>query len=117
MILTAILIDRTFPMQTEETYEAPFKAKLGAFNALEEAIDIDSLDFVLAYSSIVGLTGNAGQTNYSRCVLSRFFPVPTLNDLQREHCLGGLNQEVQECRDHPPTHDHRYRVFPDHGGH
>lgn len=66
MILTAILIDRTFPMQTEDTFEAPFEAKLGAFNVLQKAIDLDSLDFVLAYSSIVGLTGNAGQTNYSR---------------------------------------------------
>ncbi|KAH9934268.1 putative polyketide synthase [Fomitopsis serialis] len=65
MILTAVLIDRTFPMQTAETFEAPFTAKLGAFNALEKAVDIDSLDFVLAYSSIAGLSGNAGQTNYS----------------------------------------------------
>ncbi|KAH9934295.1 ketoacyl-synt-domain-containing protein [Fomitopsis serialis] len=65
MIMTAILIDRTFPLQTHETFEGPFVAKVGAFQALEKAINIDSLDFMLLFSSVAGMTGNAGQTNYS----------------------------------------------------
>ncbi|KZT66436.1 hypothetical protein DAEQUDRAFT_739999 [Daedalea quercina L-15889] len=65
MIMTAVLNDRSFPMQTAETFEEPFVAKTGAFNALEKAVDIESLDFLLAYSSVAGLLGNAGQTNYA----------------------------------------------------
>ncbi|TFY55679.1 hypothetical protein EVJ58_g8093 [Rhodofomes roseus] len=65
MILTAVLIDRTFLTQTPDTFEAPFNAKVGAFDALERAIDIDTLDFMIAYSSVAGMLGNAGQTNYS----------------------------------------------------
>ncbi|KAH9934282.1 ketoacyl-synt-domain-containing protein [Fomitopsis serialis] len=65
MIMTAVLIDRTFVMQTPETFEAPFTAKMSAFTALEKVLDIGSLDFLLAFSSVAGMTGNAGQTNYS----------------------------------------------------
>ncbi|CCM05253.1 uncharacterized protein FIBRA_07463 [Fibroporia radiculosa] len=65
MFLTAILIDRTFAMQTEETFEASVACKVDAFRTLEEIVDIDSLDFVIATSSVCGLFGNAGQTNYA----------------------------------------------------
>ncbi|KZT71132.1 ketoacyl-synt-domain-containing protein [Daedalea quercina L-15889] len=65
MILAAVLSDRTFSKHTSETFEMPYTSKLGAFDALERALNIDSLDFLLAYSSIAGLAGNAGQTNYS----------------------------------------------------
>ncbi|KAH9918099.1 ketoacyl-synt-domain-containing protein [Fomitopsis serialis] len=65
MLMTTNLIDRTFATQTSDTFEASFTAKLGAFHALEKVIDIDSLDFVLAFSSVAGLLGNAGQTNYA----------------------------------------------------
>ncbi|KAH9926041.1 uncharacterized protein B0H18DRAFT_954918 [Fomitopsis serialis] len=65
MIMTTNLIDRTFATQTSDTFEASFTAKLGAFHALEKVIDIHSLDFVLAFSSVAGLLGNAGQTNYA----------------------------------------------------
>lgn len=75
MILTAVLVDRTFPMQTPETFEAPFTAKTGAFEALEKAIDIGSLEFLLSFSSVSGLLGNAGQTNYSRRVTYSFLTV------------------------------------------
>ena len=63
--MTAAVSDRSFAQQTQETYEEPFVAKTGTFYALEEALDIDSLDFLLIFSSVAGLLGNAGQTNYA----------------------------------------------------
>ncbi|KAH9942788.1 ketoacyl-synt-domain-containing protein [Amylocystis lapponica] len=65
MILTAVLIDGTFASQTKETFEAPHTAKVRAFEVLESVVEIDSLDFLVAFSSVSGLLGNAGQTNYA----------------------------------------------------
>lgn len=65
MILSAALIDRTFHAQTAETFEAPFPPKVGAFQVLEQAIDIESLDFLVTVSSVSAMFGNAGQTNYA----------------------------------------------------
>lgn len=74
MILTAVLADRTFPMQTHETFEAPFTAKTSVLESLENAIDIGALEFLLAFSSVAGLLGNAGQTNYARRGTCSFLP-------------------------------------------
>ncbi|CCL98280.1 uncharacterized protein FIBRA_00274 [Fibroporia radiculosa] len=65
MILTAILIDRTFASQTAETFEAPISSKVNVLRTIEEVISIASLDFLIAFSSVCGLFGNAGQTNYA----------------------------------------------------
>ncbi|KZT25650.1 ketoacyl-synt-domain-containing protein [Neolentinus lepideus HHB14362 ss-1] len=65
MILSGLLADRTFTAQTPETFEAPFPPKVGAFNALERALDINSLDFLITFSSVSAMFGNAGQTNYA----------------------------------------------------
>ncbi|EPQ57833.1 polyketide synthase [Gloeophyllum trabeum ATCC 11539] len=65
MILSAALIDRTFHAQTAETFEAPFPPKVGAFQVLEQAVDVDSLDFFVTVSSVSAMFGNAGQTNYA----------------------------------------------------
>ena len=63
--MTAILNDRTFAAQTEETFEGPFTAKVNAFQVLEETLDIASVDFVVTFSSVSGMFGNPGQTNYA----------------------------------------------------
>ncbi|TFK49005.1 polyketide synthase [Heliocybe sulcata] len=65
MILSAALIDRTFTAQTAETFEAPFPPKVGAFQVLEQAIDVERLDFLVTVSSVSAMFGNAGQTNYA----------------------------------------------------
>ncbi|OBZ73483.1 Nonribosomal peptide synthetase 14 [Grifola frondosa] len=66
MILSVVLVDRTFASQTPETFEAPFSPKVGAFRVLESILPIESLDFLIAFSSVSGMFGNAGQTNYAR---------------------------------------------------
>ncbi|KZT25643.1 hypothetical protein NEOLEDRAFT_1178119 [Neolentinus lepideus HHB14362 ss-1] len=65
MILSAALIDRTFTAQTAETFEAPFPPKVGAFQVLEQAVNVESLDFLITVSSVSAMFGNAGQTNYA----------------------------------------------------
>ncbi len=63
MLLAVTLSDRSFFLQSEETFSHPF-GKVAAFQVLEKAIDIDNLDFVIAFSSVTTF-GNAGQTNYT----------------------------------------------------
>nr|WGJ61595.1 SHPKS2 polyketide synthase 2 [Sanghuangporus sanghuang] len=67
MLLSVLLSDMTFFAHTNETYEAPFYPKVKAFRVLEHAMDIEKLDFFVAFSSCI-IFGNAGQTNYSRQV-------------------------------------------------
>lgn len=66
MLLSVVLADRTFASQTPESFEAPFGPKTRAFRVMEQAMPMDSLDFVITFSSVSGLFGNAGQTNYAR---------------------------------------------------
>ncbi|KAI0731474.1 ketoacyl-synt-domain-containing protein [Fomitopsis betulina] len=69
MILSAAMVDRTFAMQTHESFEASVEAKIGVFHVLEDVLNgkegIEKLEFVVATSSVCGLFGNAGQTNYA----------------------------------------------------
>ncbi|KAI0944350.1 Type I Iterative Polyketide synthase (PKS) [Taiwanofungus camphoratus] len=65
MMLSGVLADRTFGLQTPETFEAPFIPKVNAFQVVEQVIPINSLDFLISFTSISGLLGNAGQTNYA----------------------------------------------------
>ena len=65
MLLAVVMTDRTFLAQTEEGYRDAFSAKKTAFEILDSILDIASLDFMIAFSSIATF-GNAGQTAYSR---------------------------------------------------
>lgn len=70
MLLTAVLIDRTFAFQSSDSFDKVFASKPGACNTLDQCINggLASLDFFIPFSSVVGLLGNRGQTNYSRQV-------------------------------------------------
>ncbi|KAI0694299.1 ketoacyl-synt-domain-containing protein [Cerioporus squamosus] len=65
MLLSSIYADRVFGAHTEESFDSAFAPKVGAFQALEKAVPIDSLDFCVVFSSAAALVGNAGQTNYA----------------------------------------------------
>ncbi|KAI1783602.1 ketoacyl-synt-domain-containing protein [Ganoderma leucocontextum] len=65
MFLSALLNDRTFATHTQESFNSAFPPKTLAFQALEEAIGYESLDFVVAVVSISGMFGNSGQTSYA----------------------------------------------------
>jgi KR domain len=70
MLLSVVLSDRMFAFQNDSNFTKVFAPKTGTYNTLERCIPggLSSLDFFVAFSSVVGLFGNAGQTNYSRCV-------------------------------------------------
>lgn len=65
MLLSGVLMDRTFFTQDESSFQAAFIPKVHAMRVLEQVVVIDKLDFFVAFSSIATF-GNAGQTNYSR---------------------------------------------------
>ncbi|KAJ7131944.1 hypothetical protein C8R46DRAFT_1235721 [Mycena filopes] len=65
MLVAMTLSNRTFTSHTDETFYVPFAGKIDAFRALQTAVAIDSLDFLLVLSSVTALFGSPGQTNYS----------------------------------------------------
>lgn len=72
MLLSGLVSDRTFISQTEESFEAVFAPKKGAFEALESAVpNIEDMEFLITFSSVATF-GNAGQTNYSRYMILLF---------------------------------------------
>ena len=66
MLMTAVLADRSFSFQTPDGFRTVWESKVDAFATIAAVLDIRSLDFFIAFSSMVGLLGNVGQTNYSR---------------------------------------------------
>lgn len=71
MLLTVVLSDRTFAAQDDESFRKVFNSKTGACSVLDTCLPggIAALDFFIPFSSVVGLFGNGGQTNYSRFAL------------------------------------------------
>ncbi|OJA18266.1 hypothetical protein AZE42_05820 [Rhizopogon vesiculosus] len=65
MLLSMVLADGFFSGLSAENFNAPFNAKIGAFDALSNVIDMKKLDFLISFSSVSALFGNAGQTNYA----------------------------------------------------
>ena len=65
MLLSVVLSDGLFSTQTQESYEAAFVPKTGAFETVESVVALDELDFVFSFSSVSAMFGNAGQTNYA----------------------------------------------------
>jgi hypothetical protein len=66
ILMSAVLADRSFPLQTSDGFRDVWESKVDAFTTIAATIDIHSLDFFVAFSSMVGLLGNKGQTNYGR---------------------------------------------------
>lgn len=67
MLLTVVLSDRTFAFQDDEGFKKVFASKIDACRVLISCLPggIAALDFFIPFSSVVGLFGNGGQTNYS----------------------------------------------------
>ncbi|KAK7056358.1 hypothetical protein VNI00_002912 [Paramarasmius palmivorus] len=64
-ILTAFLDDGSFLNITEESFARSRAAKLGVLDMLLETIDVSTLDFLVAFSSVSGTIGFGGQSNYA----------------------------------------------------
>ncbi len=65
LLLTTTYSDGTLASHTEESFERAFPAKIDAFRVLEQVVDVNALDFLITFSSVVGVFGNPGQTNYA----------------------------------------------------
>lgn len=66
-LLTAILEDKPFTSTTPspESFKRVYSAKIGALETLSQVIAIPKVDFLVCFTSISGLFGSAGQTNYA----------------------------------------------------
>ncbi|KAF8200274.1 polyketide synthase [Pholiota molesta] len=64
ILMSVVLKDRLFIAHDNTSYYTPFPGKVGALTALENAVDIHSLDFLVSVSSAATF-GNVGQTNYA----------------------------------------------------
>ncbi|KAJ6494580.1 polyketide synthase [Mycena sanguinolenta] len=64
ILAAVVLSNRLFLKQDAESFSVPFKPKTDAYLALEQAVAIDKLDFLVAISSMASF-GVAGQTNYA----------------------------------------------------
>ncbi|KAI1798467.1 polyketide synthase [Ganoderma leucocontextum] len=65
VLMAALLNDRSFSAHTQDSFDVVFPPKVQAFEVLERVLDINSLDFLITFSSISGVFGNPGQTNYA----------------------------------------------------
>jgi hypothetical protein len=66
MLLSAVLNDKLFTRQDGSSFHSAFPSKVGAMRALQQVLDISCLDWLIAFTSVSGFFGNAGQTNYAR---------------------------------------------------
>ncbi|KAI0032769.1 hypothetical protein K488DRAFT_49166, partial [Vararia minispora EC-137] len=65
LLLALSLSDALFLKQTERGFNIVRESKVKAFEVLSSNIDITSLDFLVHFSSISGLVGYIGQSNYA----------------------------------------------------
>lgn len=63
------LSDAPFFTQTSDTFRAQHESKLLVFENFAAEVAIESLDFFVAFSSVTGLFGMTGQSNYARFVI------------------------------------------------
>ncbi|KAJ3513618.1 hypothetical protein NLJ89_g2846 [Agrocybe chaxingu] len=64
IILTAVLLDGIFRHLNEERFSRVFHAKIGVLDTLKQSVDVERLDFLVSFTSVSGLIGFGGQTNY-----------------------------------------------------
>lgn len=68
VVLTAVLSDGIFQHLDKDQFRTVFASKIGTLVVLRKILDISSLDLFVAFSSVSGLFGIGGQSNYSACV-------------------------------------------------
>jgi hypothetical protein len=68
-LMTLVLADALFFKQTHDTFNSVWNSKPRALGIFAGQVEIQSLDFFVALSSINGLIGTPGQSNYTRSIL------------------------------------------------
>lgn len=69
MVMPLVLSDSPFMSQTEESFRSVYDTKVRSFRTVSEVLDVERLEFIIAFSSVAGLLGNGGQTNYAAYAL------------------------------------------------
>ncbi|KAJ6555282.1 hypothetical protein B0H10DRAFT_2201676 [Mycena sp. CBHHK59/15] len=63
--MTLVLKDALFLHQTQSNFAAVHDSKIKVFEVFSAEVDISTLDFYVAFSSLGGLLGHAGQSSYT----------------------------------------------------
>ncbi|KAF8160216.1 hypothetical protein K438DRAFT_1776565 [Mycena galopus ATCC 62051] len=63
--MALVLADETFFRQSQQSFKSVYDSKLKVFDAFSTHVDIGLLDFFVAFSSLSGLVGLMGQSNYA----------------------------------------------------
>ncbi|KAJ7690500.1 acyl transferase domain-containing protein [Mycena rosella] len=63
--MTLVLADALFSRQTSANFTTVHDSKIRVFEVFAAEVDITSLDFYIAFSSLTGLIGYAGQSHYA----------------------------------------------------
>ncbi|KZT12695.1 uncharacterized protein LAESUDRAFT_668561 [Laetiporus sulphureus 93-53] len=64
IVLTAVVRDRSFLRLDPDDFSVVLAAKAGVVQAFQNVVDTARLEFFIAFSSVSGLFGSGGQTNY-----------------------------------------------------
>ncbi|KAJ7214322.1 hypothetical protein GGX14DRAFT_550479 [Mycena pura] len=64
-LMTLVLDDAPFLAQTRASFERVVDSKLRAFEIFADLVQLEELDFFVAFSSLSGLIGLPGQANYA----------------------------------------------------
>ncbi|KAF8161949.1 hypothetical protein K438DRAFT_2070439 [Mycena galopus ATCC 62051] len=110
ILLAASFSDRVFSAHTEDSFSPSFAPKEGSFRALEQAVSIKTLDFVIALSSVTGLFGSAGQSNYSAAntaLEGLLRPYPNAFSMVAPAILGSVHLTSQSNL----SHNTRYKTW------
>ena len=98
-LLTTSSTDRSFAQLSQEEFDQSYASKLGVLHKLSGLVDVDKLDFLMVFSSISALIGNAGQTTYCSYVLNKFSCFHTNIDTgsQCDKRLGWCSITIPKC--------------------
>ncbi|KAJ7248052.1 hypothetical protein C8J57DRAFT_1475664 [Mycena rebaudengoi] len=69
-LMTLALSDAIFANQTESAFARVRESKLGVLHTFSTLVNIDSIDFLVGFSSVNGLIGLAGQSNYASACMA-----------------------------------------------
>ncbi|KAJ3168788.1 hypothetical protein HDU87_000913 [Geranomyces variabilis] len=71
MLMSVVLRDNLVRKLRQSAFTDTYNAKVGAWNALREALDPADVDFIILFSSVASVFGNAGQAAY--CAAQSYF--------------------------------------------
>lgn len=64
LLLSATISDRLFSAHDKDSWSPPFISKVNVYKALAASCSLESLDFIVGFSSSV-ILGSVGQSNYA----------------------------------------------------